>query len=58
VTRVCLAPEFGENQIVSEEGGCRHKSRQTTDQRSRNVDACVGEEFLCILNYEIFSWKF
>jgi hypothetical protein len=31
---------------VSEDGGGRQNSRQTTDQRSRNVDACVGEELL------------
>jgi hypothetical protein len=46
VTREGLAPEFGESQIVSEDGGCRQNSRQTTDQRSRNVDACVGEGLL------------
>ncbi len=46
VTRGWLAPEFGESQIVSEDRGCRQNSRQTTDQRSRNVDACVGEELL------------
>jgi hypothetical protein len=58
VTRGWLAPEFGESQIVSEDRGCRQNSRQTTYQRSRNVDACVGEELLWILNYEKFSWKF
>jgi hypothetical protein len=58
VTRGGLAPELGESQIVSKERGCRQNSRQTTDQRSRNVDACVGEGLLWILNYENFSWKF
>ncbi len=46
MTREGLALEFGEGQIVSEDGGYRQNNGQTTDKRSRNVDAWVGEELL------------